>query len=233
MYWRSFWDQRLRESLDKGWNTKSFLTKAPLLATQQIPAPPPLTTALILIFEPSVTKPSTSFSTVKQRWPLSHILSFPSAVRVNGVSLPLMMTRSDTMGCSAGFSGCSISKKLRVKEWIKSWKEKSSLSDSLRFGRKPGFFCLFEPGFLCVLWMWMWEFVFNNDVWLWIVLGSWYAGAFCFTSFLFLVLYFQFGCLTSHVTRHCRMWITEKSPVFYIYPILKFNSWFVFDFLFG
>ena len=150
MYWRSFWDQRLRESLDKGWNTKSFLTKAPLLATQQIPAPPPSTTALILIFEPSVTKPSTSFSTVKQRWPLSLILSFPSAVRVNSVSLPLMMTRSDTMGCSAGFSGCSISKK--------------TLSERMKSS----------------LWMWMWEFVFSNDVWLWIVLGSWYAGEFCF-----------------------------------------------------
>ena len=155
MYWRSFWDQRLRESLDKGWNTKSFLTKAPLLATQQIPAPPPSTTALILIFEPSVTKPSTSFSTVKQRWPLSLILSFPSAVRVNSVSLPLMMTRSDTMGCSAGFSGCSILKK--------------TLSERMKSS----------------LWMWMWEFVFNNDVWLSIVLGSWYAGEFCFSLFVF------------------------------------------------
>ena len=202
MYWRSFWDQRLRESLDKGWNTKSFLTKAPLLATQQIPAPPPSTTALILIFEPSVTKPSTSFSTVKQRWPLSLILSFPSAVRVNSVSLPLMMTRSDTMGCSAGFSGCSISKKLRVKEW------------------KVVFECECECSYLTM--------TFDSESYL--VVGTQVSFV---LFYLFLVLYFQFSSLFSHVTHLCWTWIMKKSPIFYVYLILKFNSQFVFDFLLG
>lgn len=94
---RSFWHQSLCESSERGLKTNSFLTTAPLLATQQIPSPSS-TKALILIFGPSAANPRTSFSTIKLRWPLSDHRRTPSANRVTGVTVPFMRTRSESMG---------------------------------------------------------------------------------------------------------------------------------------
>lgn len=96
MYWRRCWHQSLCDSSDNDSKTTSFLTSFPLWPGQH----PSLssTKVLILILEPSVTNPRTSFSRVKHRWPPSKHHNVPSSNNDTGVTVPLTTTRSENTG---------------------------------------------------------------------------------------------------------------------------------------